>query len=108
MLSNFLNNSFSTAPRWNMVTPEEIDRVDVMYGPFASAYSGNSMGGVIDITTKMPTKFEVGGNIKSSWQDFGFYGKNKTYDSQEYSGNVGDKYKDFSFRFDYSHLDSHS
>lgn len=110
MLSSPLgsNNGDTGSPLWNMVAPSEIDRVDVMYGPFASAYSGNSMGGVIDITTKMPTKFEVGGNIKSSWQDFGFYGKNKTYDSQEYSGNVGDKYKDFSFRFDYSHLDSHS
>ncbi len=24
LLSNFLNNSFSTAPRWGMVSPEEI------------------------------------------------------------------------------------
>lgn len=110
ILSSLLgnNNGNTGSPRWNMVSPSEIERVDVMYGPFSSAYSGNSIGGVIDIITRMPEKFEAGGDIKSTWQDYGFYGKNKTFDSQEYSFNVGDRYKDLSFRFDVSHLDSHS
>jgi iron complex outermembrane receptor protein len=110
LLSSLLgnNNSNTGSPRWNMVSPSEIERVDVMYGPFSAAYSGNSMGGVIDITTRMPEKFEAGGDIKSTWQDYSFYGKKKTFDSQEYSFNVGDRYKDLSFRFDVSHLDSHS
>jgi len=110
MLSSLLgnNNGNTGSPLWNMVSPSEIERVDVMYGPFAAAYSGNSIGGVIDIKTKMPEKFEAGGDIKTAWQDFGFYGKKRTYDSQEYSFNVGDRYKDFSFRFDVTHLDSHS
>jgi iron complex outermembrane receptor protein len=110
MLSSLLgnNNSLTGSPRWNMVSPSEIERVDVMYGPFSAAHSGNSIGGVIDITTKMPEKFEAGGDIRSTWQDYSFYGKKKTFDSQEYSFNVGDRYKDLSFRFDVSHLDSHS
>ena len=110
MLSSLLgnNNGNTGSPLWNMISPSEIERVDVMYGPFAAAYSGNSIGGVIDIKTKMPEKFEAGGDIKTAWQDFGFYGKKRTYDSQEYSFNIGDRYKDFSFRFDVSHLDSHS
>ncbi|MDP1770998.1 MAG: TonB-dependent receptor [Methylobacter sp.] len=110
MLSSLLgnNNGNTGSPRWNMVSPSEIERVDVMYGPFSAAYSGNSMGGVIDITTRMPEKFEAGADVKSTWQDYGFYGKNKMFDSQEYSFNVGDRYKDLSFRFDVSHLDSHS
>ena len=90
------------------MSPSEIERVDVMYGPFSAAYSGNSIGGVIDITTRMPEKFEAGADIKSTWQNYSFYGKKKTFDSQEYSFNVGDRYKDLSFRFDVSHLDSHS
>ncbi|MFZ2405019.1 MAG: TonB-dependent receptor [Methylobacter sp.] len=110
ILSSLLanNNGNTGSPRWNMVSPSEIERVDVMYGPFSAAHAGNSIGGVIDITTKMPEKFEAGGDIKSTWQDYGFYGKKKMYDSQEYSFNVGDRYKDLSFRFDVSHLDSHS
>ena len=48
LLSNFLNNSFSTAPRWNMVSPEEIERVDVMvkneiWMPSSSACSTSSI-----------------------------------------------------------------
>jgi len=110
LLSSLLgnNNGNTGSPRWNMVSPSEIERVDVMYGPFSAAHSGNSIGGVIDITTRMPEKFEVGGDIRSTWQDYSFYGKKKTFDSQEYSFNVGDRYKDLSFRFDVSHLDSHS
>ncbi|MGZ4997499.1 MAG: TonB-dependent receptor [Methylobacter sp.] len=110
LLSSLLgnNNTNTGSPRWNMVSPSEIERVDVMYGPFSAAHSGNSIGGVIDITTRMPEKFQAGGDIRSTWQDYGFYGKNKTFDSQEYSFNVGDRYKDLSFRFDVSHLDSHS
>ena len=41
LLSNYLGNGATYAPRWGMVTPEEIERVDVMYGPFSAAYPGN-------------------------------------------------------------------
>ena len=110
MLSNPLgnNNNDTGSPLWFMVAPSEIERVDVMYGPQAAAYTGNSIGGVVDIKTKMPTKFDVGGNVKTTWENFGFYGKNQTIDSQEYSGHVADKYKDLSVRFDVMHLDAHS
>ena len=47
------------APRWGLVTPEEIERVDVMYGPFSAAYPGNSVGAVVDYVTRMPTQFEA-------------------------------------------------
>ncbi|MEP6721908.1 MAG: Plug domain-containing protein, partial [Variovorax sp.] len=36
-LSNLLGNGATFAPRWGMVSPEEIERVDVMYGPFSAA-----------------------------------------------------------------------
>jgi iron complex outermembrane receptor protein len=110
MLSSLLGTGHSGtgAPRWNMVSPSEIERVDVMYGPFSAAYPGNSIGGVIDITTRMPEKFEAGAEVKSAWQDYSTFGKKKMFDSQEYSFNVGNRYKDLSFRFDVSHLDSHS
>ncbi len=38
MLSNPLGNGATYAPRWGMVSPEEIERVDVLYGPFSAAY----------------------------------------------------------------------
>jgi iron complex outermembrane receptor protein len=42
LLSNFLGRF--DAPRWNMISPEEIERVDVLYGPFSALYPGNSIG----------------------------------------------------------------
>ena len=48
LLSNLLGNSFNFPPRWGMVSPAEIDRVDVIYGPFSALYPGNSIGGVLD------------------------------------------------------------
>ena len=59
LLSNYLGNGvggLSFPPRWGLVTPEEIERVDVMYGPFSAAYPGNSVGAVVDYVTRMPTQ----------------------------------------------------
>ena len=33
LISNLLGNSFGNTPRWGMVAPEEIERMDVSYGP---------------------------------------------------------------------------
>jgi iron complex outermembrane receptor protein len=109
MLSSPLgnNNNNTGSPLWNMLSPNEIERMDVMYGPFSAAHSGNSIGGVIDVVTKMPEKFEAGLNIKSSWQTFSLYNTKQTLDSQQYAFNLGDRRGDFSWRFDVSHLDAH-
>src|SRR3954468_853902 len=48
LLSNLLGNGAGFTPRWGLVTPEEIERVDVLYGPFSAAYSGNSAGAIVD------------------------------------------------------------
>src|SRR6478752_2736237 len=47
------NNNFAS-PRWGMIAPEEIERVDVLYGPFSAAYPGNSIGAVVNLTTRLP------------------------------------------------------
>ncbi len=57
-LHNFLQASFNGAPRWSLVGPNEIDAVDIVYGPFSAEYSGNSIGGVVNIKTRMPRKQE--------------------------------------------------
>ena len=52
------NNNFAS-PRWGMVSPDEIERVDVLYGPFSAAYPGNSIGAVVNITTRLPDRLEA-------------------------------------------------
>lgn len=102
------NNGNTGSPRWQIVAPSEIERIEVLYGPFSAAYAGNSIGGVINITTRMPDKLEVGADAQAAWQNFSQYSTKDTYLTQRYSGNLGYRYKDLSFRFDFNHLDTHS
>jgi iron complex outermembrane receptor protein len=102
------NNQNTGSPRWQLIAPGEIERIDVMYGPFSAMYAGNSIGGVINITTKMPEKFEVRAEAQAAWQNFSQYATKDTYETQRYSGMIGHKYKDLSMRFDYQFLNTHS
>ncbi len=68
------NNNSNASPRWNMVMPEEISRIDVTYGPFSAAYPGNSMGAVVEMTTRMPDKFEGSVKAQAAWQGYSLYG----------------------------------
>src|SRR3954452_10249147 len=50
------NNNSGASPKWNLVSPESIARIDFLNGPYAAAYPGNSIGGVLLITSKMPDR----------------------------------------------------
>lgn len=41
------------------IAPENIDRIEVVRGPFSSLYGGYAMGGVVNLLTKMPEKREI-------------------------------------------------
>jgi len=85
------NNNTIGAPRWGMVAPEEIARVDFLYGPFSAAYPGNSMGGVLQITTRMPDKFEFNAKQTEAFQGFDRYGTSGTYRTDQSSVSAGDR-----------------
>ena len=97
LLSNLLGNSFSYPPRWGMVNPEEIQRISMMYGPFSSFYAGNSMGGVINIETRMPEKFESHAGIQTFFQNFKLYGTHQNESGHREFISLGNKVNDFSF-----------
>ena len=52
-------NNTNGAPRWGLVSPEEIKGVDMLYGPFATAYPGNSIGGALPITMRVSARLEA-------------------------------------------------
>ena len=97
LLSNLLGNSFSYPPRWGMVNPEEIQRICMMYGPFSSLYAGNSMGGVINIETRMPERLEAHAGVQSFIQNFKLYGTDQTKIGNREFFSIGNKVNDFSF-----------
>jgi iron complex outermembrane receptor protein len=109
LLSNYLGNGvggLSFPPRWGLVTPEEIDRVDVMYGPFSAAYPGNSVGAVVDYVTRMPTVFEAHAKVGYVVQPFELYGTNTTYKSWQSSASLGNRAGDWSWWLNLNHTDS--
>ena len=86
------NNNGNGSPRWTLVTPEEIDHIDVLYGPFSAAYSGNSIGAVVNITTREPQKLEARATVLTNLQSFDLYGTHRTLPTWQYSASVGDKF----------------
>lgn len=102
------NNNGNGSPRWFMVSPEEIERVDVMYGPFSAAYAGNSYGLVANIATRMPERLEGSVKVLGAWQDFKYYGTHDTYESKQLAASVGNRIGNFSFWLSANHLDSYS
>ncbi len=100
------NNNTSASPKWGLVSPDAVERVDVLYGPFAAAYAGNSIGSVIAFTTRMPTTFEASAQVQGAVQAFAKYGDDKTYGTGRFAANVGDRFSDIAFRLSYNHLDN--
>lgn len=106
LLSNLLGNSFAFPPRWGIVSPDEIDQVDVMYGPYSALYAGNSMGGVVNITTRMPKQFEAHASAQAFQQNFKLYGSDEHLRGNHLSASVGNRLNDFSFWLGADHLEN--
>lgn len=106
LLSNYLGNGAGFTPRWGMVTPEEIERVDVLYGPFSAAYAGNSVGAVVDYVTRMPTKFEAHVNLSYATQKFDLYDTSERDSGKQASASVGNRSGKFAWWFNVNRLDS--
>lgn len=106
LLSNLLGNGASYTPRWGLVTPEEIDRVDVMYGPFSAAYPGNSVGAVVDYVTRMPRTFEAHAKLQGLSQDFRQYGTDATYRGHAASASLGSREGGWAWWLNLNRLDS--
>ena len=106
LLSNLLGNGATFTPRWGLVTPEEIERVDVLYGPFSAAYPGNSVGAVVDYVTRMPEQLEMHARLASFGQDFGIYGSRGRFTGWQASASAGDRSGNFSWWLNFNHLDS--
>jgi len=85
------NNNSGAAPKWNLISPEAIGRVDFLNGPFAAAYPGNSIGGVLLITSKMPDKPFAVAKETVSVMPWNQYGTRDTYASSQTSAAAGDR-----------------
>ncbi len=97
VVSNFLGNSFGFAPKWGVVGPGEVRQFDIVYGPYSSRYVGNSMGGIINITTRDPTETEAFVNVQGIVQPYRQFSTKDDYYGYSAEAGVGWKQKDGPF-----------
>jgi iron complex outermembrane receptor protein len=101
------NNNTSASPRWSLVSPQEIARIDILYGPFSAAYPGNSIGAVVNITTRLPDRLEATVTAGTSVQRFSQYGTDDTLPSRQIGGTIGDRFGPLALFASIDHVDSH-
>lgn len=106
LLSNLLGNGAEFTPRWGLVSPEEIERVDVLYGPFSAAYSGNSAGAIVDYVTRMPDKLEAHVKLQGFTQRYRLYSTDERYSGHQGSASIGSRSGDFAWWVNLNRLDN--
>ena len=89
------NNNSGASPHWNLIVPEAIARIDFLDGPFAAAYPGNSIGGVLLITSKMPDHAFATAKETVSVMPWNQYGTKDTYGSSVTSAAAGNRDRQF-------------
>jgi iron complex outermembrane receptor protein len=102
------NNNSIGGPRWGLVAPAEIERVDLMYGPFAAQYPGNSLGAVLEITTRQPERSEASLTQTFALQHHALYGTRDTYLTSQTALSFGQRAGKFSVWLGANYQDSHS
>lgn len=104
-ISNFLGSGHGYAPRWFMVAPEEIERADLIYGPYSAAFSGNSFSGTALIKTKYPEEMQAQVDAEYFYQNFKEYKTDDDLNSYKAHASFGNKWGDFSVLAWYDRLD---
>lgn len=100
------NNNGNGSPKWQLVAPEEIDRIDVLYGPFSAAYSGNGIGTVVNITTRMPETLSATLTALGNIQHHEQYRTARDLETGQISGTIGDRIGRFAFFLAATHTSS--
>lgn len=90
LLSNFLGRF--DAPRWNMIAPEEIERIDVLYGPYSALYPGNSIGTTVAVRTRRPEDLQLSLRTTAFGERFEEYGLKDDYSGHQLSAFFGDSF----------------
>jgi iron complex outermembrane receptor protein len=90
-ISNFIGSGFQYSPKWGLIAPDEMQSIDVMYGPYSALYSGNTFATGVFITTRMPEKFELATGLLSGFQRFHGYDTSLDLSNTQYDLSVGNR-----------------
>lgn len=74
---NPLNDPYYGSVPWSSIPVEDVERVEIVRGPFSSLYGGNAMGGAINIITRVPEEREL--TLKTSYGTYETYTYHLSY-----------------------------
>lgn len=108
VVSDYTGNSFSFPPKWGLIGPGEVKQFDIVYGPYSARYSGNTMGGLVSITTREPEGPEAFATVQGFSQPYKQYGTKDTFSGYTFEGGAGFRQENgpWSGRFSVRHLDN--
>lgn len=72
-----LNDGYNHGLIWSAIPTDNINRIEVIKGPFSSLYGGNAMGGVINIITELPDKEAI--NFRASYGTYNTFTTHLAY-----------------------------
>lgn len=108
VVSDYTGNSFGFPPKWGLIGPGEVKQFDIVYGPYSARYSGNTMGGLVSITTREPEGPEAFATVQGFAQPYKQYATKDTFSGYTFEGGAGFRQENgpWSGRFSVRHLDN--
>lgn len=105
-LHYLLQSRFSGAPRWSLVAPDELDTAEVIYGPFNAEYSGNAIGGVVKMKTKLPQEEQIHAEGGFFYQPYSYLSTDLDLQGNRQFISYGNKFGDLSFYAFFNRLEN--
>lgn len=105
-LSNLTQTKWNGAPRWGLISPDSIEMVDILYGPYSAEYSGNSFGSVINVRTRLPEDFEMHMETMAIMQRSDRLGRTENLWGNKEFVSAGNRFGDFTVYGFYNHLEN--
>ena len=107
-LHYLLQTRWSGAPRWALIGADEVETAEVLYGPYSAEYSGNAMGGVVNLTTRTPSeqKLVLQGTLMS--QQYDELGTDDNFNGHKFYVSYEDVFGRLGVMASYSLLDNDS
>ena len=105
-LHNPVQTRWNGAPRWSLIAPDEVESVEIVYGPFSAEHSGNAMGGVVKFNTRMPEQRQLRFDGILFGQSYDFAGADEQLGGGRFTTTYGDRFGRFSFSVLHNHLNN--
>ena len=103
-----LQTRFRGSPRWSLVSPDEVQVAEVLYGPYSAEYSGNAMGAVINLKTRKPQSKRVVVEAAYFAQDYERLSIDDTFDGYRFYSGYENSYGNLGVFASYTRLENDS